>query len=57
LKQLKLLSDRLLLCTELSSFDLGLAEFLFQVLMITLVHLLQLNQLRPQLPLSLLGQL
>jgi hypothetical protein len=57
LKQLELLSDRLLLCTELRSLDFCLAEFLFQVLVIALVHLLQLDQLRPQLLLRLLSKL
>jgi hypothetical protein len=57
LKQLELLSDRLLLCTELSPLDFCLAQFLFQVLVITLVHLLQLDQLRPQLLLRLLSKL
>jgi hypothetical protein len=57
LKQLELLSDRLLLCTELRSLDFCLAEFLFQVLVIALVHLLQLYQLRPQLLLRLLSKL
>jgi hypothetical protein len=57
LKQLELLSDRLLLCTELRSLDFCLAQFLFQVLVIALVHLLQLDQLRPQLLLRLLSKL